>query len=155
MFGKMMNETLGKIHFWLSVVPITIIFCGMLLIGNAGMQRRLYNPSEYEAFRHLYPLNVWISRSAYVLFAGSALFIWNFFASLIAGKKAANNPWEVGTLEWSIPSPPPHHNYDVIPIVLHGPHEYNNPAVTGKDWLGQAEPLPGGTVVTAPTGTHQ
>ena len=43
MFGRMMNETLGKIHFWLAVVPITIVFCGMLVIGNAGMQRRLYS----------------------------------------------------------------------------------------------------------------
>ena len=68
------------------------------------------------------------------------------------GKKATENPWEVGTLEWTIPSPPPHHNFDVIPIVLHGPHEFNNPAVTGKDWLGQAEPIGDEPVVLGAVG---
>jgi cytochrome c oxidase subunit 1 len=55
------------------------------------------------------------------------------------GRKAPANPWEVGTLEWQIPSPPPHHNFDVIPNVIHGPHEFNNPKVKGKDWLAQDE----------------
>jgi cytochrome c oxidase subunit 1 len=144
MYGRMYNITLAKLHFWLSVIPITTIFCGMLIVGNAGMQRRLFNPSEYEMFRHLAPINVWISRMAYVLFFGQVTFVYNFLTSMFAGKKAEANPWGVGTLEWQIPSPPPHHNYDEIPHVLHGPHEFNNPAVVGKDWLGQAEPLPAG-----------
>jgi cytochrome c oxidase subunit 1 len=148
MFGRQMSERMGKWHFWLSFIPINLIFCGMLIIGNAGMQRRLYNPSEYLIFKHLHPLNVWISRAAYVLFFGSIFFIYNFISSILAGKKAEQNPWMVGTLEWThATSPPVHHNYDVIPTILHGPHEFNNPAVTGKDWLGQAEPLPDGEPV--------
>jgi cytochrome c oxidase subunit 1 len=145
MFGKMYSLTLAKIHFWLSIVPINLIFCGMLLIGNAGMQRRLYNPSEYVSFRHLFGMNQFVSYAAFALFFGQLPFIYNFFATLIAGKKAEDNPWEVGTLEWThTATPPKHHNYDEIPHVLHGPHEFANPAVTGKDWLGQAEELPGG-----------
>jgi len=76
--------------------------------------------------------------------AGQLVFVWNFIHSLVAGARAEMNPWQVGTLEWSIPSPPPHHNYDVIPTVLRGPHELADPAVKerlGRDWIGQAEPL--------------
>ncbi len=143
MFGREMNHTIGKLHFWLSFLSINAIFCGMLVVGNAGMQRRLYDPNDYELFKHLHPINVWISRAAYVLFFSQSLFIWNFIASMISGKKAAQNPWQVTTLEWTnATSPPVHHNYDVIPTVVNGPHEFNNPAVTDKDWLGQAEPLP-------------
>jgi cytochrome c oxidase subunit 1 len=157
MFGRQMNWTLGKIHFWLSFIPINLIFVGMLIVGNAGMQRRLYDPNEYEAFKHLHPINVWISRAAYVLFSGSIFFIWNFIQSIFWGKKAETNPWEVGTLEWThTTSPPVHHNFDVIPTVLHGPHEFANPAVTNKDWLGQAEELPATTPDAAkkPAGGH-
>jgi len=151
MFGKMMNPTLGKLHFWLSFVPINLIFCGMLYVGFGGMQRRLYDPSWYVTFKHLLPVNRFISYSAYVLALGSVFFIINFFYSLARGQKASQNPWEVGTLEWThAESPPKHHNYDHIPTVLHGPHEFNNPAVKDKDWLGQAEPLPGSGTEAAP-----
>ena len=143
MFGRDFNHTLGKLHFWFSVVPITAVFCGMLIIGNAGMQRRLYNPSDYESWRHLAPWNRAISYAAFTLFFGQLFFIYNFFKSVFAGKKAEQNPWQVTTLEWThATSPPVHHNYDVIPTVLHGAHEFSNPAVVDKDWLGQAEPLP-------------
>ncbi len=153
MFGRQFSEGLAKLHFWLSFIPINIIFCSMLVIGNAGMQRRLYNPNDYEMFKHMHPLNRWISMWAFTLFFGQIPFIYNFFKSVFAGKQAEMNPWQVGTLEWSIPSPPPHHNFDEIPHVIHGPHEYNNPAVTTKDWLGQAEEIPGtggGAAVSKP-----
>src|SRR5207237_1296306 len=141
MFGRQMSERLGKIHFWLSFIPINLIFCGMLIVGNAGMQRRLYNPGEYLIFKHLHPLNVWISRSAYVLFFGSVFFIYNFISAVLFGKKAETNPWKVGTLEWThTTSPPVHHNFDAIPMVLHGPHEFNNPAVSDKQWREMAAP---------------
>jgi cytochrome c oxidase subunit 1 len=145
MFGREMNATLAKLHFWFSFIPINLIFLTMLRIGLGGQQRRLYDAQVYRSFVHLFELNQWASRFAYMLFFGGAFFIINFFYSVFAGKKAAENPWGVGTLEWGIPSPPLHHNYDKIPVVLNGPHEFNNPAVQNKDWLGQAEPLPGET----------
>ena len=141
-WGRMFNETLGKLHFWFSVVPITIVFGGMLFIGYSGMQRRLYNIDSYAFAHRLLPMNQFISFMAFLLFGGQIFFISNFVYSIFRGRKASNNPWEVGTLEWTIPSPPPHHNYDVIPTVIHGPHEYNNPAVKGKDWLAQDEEIP-------------
>ena len=81
-------------------------------------------------------------RAAFVLGAAQLLFVVNFFWSLWRGPVAPANPWQVGTLEWSVPSPPPHDNFDELPVVHHGPHELGNPIVRarlGRDWLGQAE----------------
>ncbi len=152
LFGRMMNETIGKVHFWTTIIAINLVFGGQLIIGYAGMQRRLFDPSAYDFLKDLFPLNQFISRMAFILGAAQLLFVWNFFYSLAKGKKATDNPWDVGTLEWSTSSPPPHHNYDKIPVVVNGPHEFNNPAVTGKDWLGQHEPAPAPSDTAAKTG---
>ena len=141
MFGRMLDERLSKLHFTVSIVSITTVFCTMLVIGYGGMQRRLWNASDYPGFAHLYPLSKLASYAAFTLGVTQFVFLYNVINSLIRGKRAPANPWEVGTLEWSIPSPPPHHNFDVIPVVHNGPHEFNNPAVTDKDWLGQWESL--------------
>jgi cytochrome c oxidase subunit I len=146
MFGRMMNDTLGKIHFWCSAIGITLVFGGQMLVGYAGQQRRLYDPYQYKFLQHLLEANQWTSYAAFFLFATQVVFIWNFTTSMWIGKKADANPWNVGTLDWATPSPPPHHNFDVIPTVYHGPHEFSNPEVfekLGKDWLGQDELLPG------------
>jgi cytochrome c oxidase subunit 1 len=145
MFGRMMNEPLGKLHFWLTIVTLNLVFGGQLLIGYAGMQRRLYDPSVYEFLRPLLPLNRGISQAAFVLGAAQLIFVVNFFWSLFRGPVAAANPWQVGTLEWTTSSPPPHHNFDRIPTVLHGPHELSHPRTVKhlhRDWLAQNEPLP-------------
>jgi cytochrome c oxidase subunit 1 len=141
-WGRMFNSALGKLHFWFSFVPINIVFCTMLLVGYSGMQRRLYNLESYEFAKRLMPLNQFISYMAFTLFTGQVFFVGNFLYSVFRGKRAPENPWQVGTLEWQIPSPPPHHNFDVIPTVIHGPHEFNNPRVKGKDWLAQDEEIP-------------
>ena len=143
MFGRMMSEGLGKLHFWLTFVPLNLVFMGQLVIGYEGMQRRLYDPSVYDFLKPLLPLNRAISHAAYLLGAAQLIFVVNFFWSLARGRRAAANPWEVGTLEWTVASPPPHHNFDRIPIVVRGPHELSHPAARalGRDWLGQAELL--------------
>jgi cytochrome c oxidase subunit 1 len=146
MFGKKMNEGLAKAHFWTSVTFITLVFCGQLVAGFSGQQRRLYDPYQYTYLQHLLTLNRYTSWAAFALGISQFLFIINFFRSLIAGEKAEQNPWEVTTLEWThCSSPPPHYNFHPIPTVLRGPHEYANPEVkklTGRDWVGQAEELP-------------
>ncbi len=142
MFGRMMDERLGKLHFWLSFFPINFVFCGMLFGGWAGMHRRIYNHSVYTYLQHLEPLNKFITVAALILGAVQLLFVINFFKSFFAGAKATDNPWEVGTLEWSTPTPVPHYNFKEIPVIYHGPHEFNNPRQTAKDWIGQAERLP-------------
>ena len=143
MFGRMMDEKLGKLHFWLSFVPIVIIFVTMMMLGYAGMHRRIYNPYEYNYLQHLLGPNRLVSYSAFVVGAAQVIFFYNLFMSMRRGPVASSNPWQVGTLEWTVPSPPPHHNFDVIPVVYNGPHEFSNPKVTNKDWLAQTEYVDG------------
>ncbi len=145
MFGRMMDEKLGKIHFTGTIVFITLLFGGQLLIGWGGHQRRLYDSTEYTFLVHLADMNRYVSYSAFLLGIFQLCFVVNFFRSMSSGAKAPANPWEVGTLEWAVSSPPPVHNFDTIPTVYHGPHEFANPEVIeklGRDWIGQHEPFP-------------
>jgi cytochrome c oxidase subunit 1 len=155
MFGRKMNEPLAKAHFWISAVFINLVFCGQLVAGFSGQQRRLFDPYQYTFLRHLLPLNRWTSYFAFALAAGQLLFVYNFLRSVFAGAKAEQNPWEIGTLEWTMASsPPPYYNYATIPTVLRGPHEFANPDVKkalGRDWIGQAEELPKTAVSPART----
>jgi len=145
MFGRMMNEPLGKLHFALTLVTVIVTFGLQLVLGYAGMQRRLADPSAYAFLRPLMPLNRVVSQAAFVMGAAQLLFVVNFFYSLFRGPKAPANPWQVGTLEWTVPSPPPHHNFDELPRVYGGPHELGNPAVKaarGVDFQPQNEEPP-------------
>jgi cytochrome c oxidase subunit 1 len=147
MFGRQLDERLGKLHFWFSVVFITLTFGGQLIAGYSGQQRRLYDPYQYSFLKHLAPLNRWTSYFAFMLLVGQVFFAVNWFKTIFgAAKPAEANPWQVGTLEWSATtSPPPFHNFDVVPTVLRGPHEYGDAAkALGRDWIGQAEAIPGG-----------
>ena len=146
MFGRQMNERLGKVHFWLSVVGIVLVFGMQMLAGYSGQQRRLWDPYQYQFLAHLRGLNVKTSVVAWSLGLAQLTFVWNWFWSMWKGKPAAQNPWEVGTLEWThAASPPAHHNFDQIPTVVRGPHEFSDPETrrrTGRDWAGQAEVIP-------------
>ncbi len=153
MFGREMNKTLGYAHFWLSTVFITLVFTGQLVAGYSGQQRRLFEPYQYQFLHHLLGVNQWTSYFAFALYFAQILFVYNFVASMFLGEKAAENPWQVGTLDWATPSPPPHHNFDVVPLVLRGPHELSDPEVIrslGRDWIGQAEALPDERPVAEP-----
>jgi cytochrome c oxidase subunit 1 len=145
MFGRMLDERLGRVHFAITFVTLLTTFGLQLVLGLGGMPRRLVDPSAYAFLRPLLPLNRWVTRSAFVMGAGQLVFVVNFFYSLWRGPKAGPNPWQVGTLEWTVPSPPPHHNFDQIPVVKSGPHELGNPAVLaalGRDYLVQTEAIP-------------
>lgn len=141
MFGRMMNETLGKIHFWISILGLNGVFMGMMIVGYAGMHRRIYNPFVYEFLEKLIPINTFITWSAILMGFGQLFFVYNFVYSMFKGPVATQNPWEVGTLEWTIPSPAPVHNFDVIPVVKCGPHELGNPNLKGRDFQYQTEEL--------------
>jgi cytochrome c oxidase subunit 1 len=147
MFGRLMNDTLGKIHFWLTFVFFNLVFGVMHLVGVGGMMRRIADPTMYEHLQSLQPLNVFISVCAFLLIVGQVVFVVNFFWSLVAGRRAEANPWQANTLEWSISSPPPHHNFDTIPVVYRGAYEYSAPE-SSDDWLPQDRPL-----VTTPRAT--
>ncbi len=140
MFGRMMSEKLGKIHFFLTFVAFNCVFFPMHFLGVGGHMRRIWNPMQYEFLQPLQPINVFISVSAFILALSQIPFLINFFWSLFAGEKAEKNPWQANTLEWSAPSPPPHGNWgEKLPVVYHGPYEYSVPEVA-EDYLPQNSP---------------
>jgi cytochrome c oxidase subunit 1 len=144
MFGRMMSERLGALHFWLTFVLFNAVFLPMFRLGLGGHMRRIYNPLTYELLQPLGSLNVAITVLAFLLLASQLPFVVNFFWSLVAGPAAEPNPWRANTLEWATPSPPPHENFDAIPVVRRGPYEYSRPEEP-DDWLPQhrlARPAP-------------
>ncbi|OWY71277.1 cytochrome C oxidase subunit I [cyanobacterium TDX16] len=125
--GRMMNEMLGKIHWFFSFIFINGVFMPMLFQGMAGILRRQYDQSEQLHGASAQGLSVMVSWSAWMLAIAQLPFIINFFWSIRGGKKVGANPWEATTLEWAAPSPPPHGNFDKVPVVYCGPYEYSVP----------------------------
>jgi cytochrome c oxidase subunit I len=150
MFGRMMSPTLGKIHFWLTLVFYNFVFFPMHQLGLRGHMRRLYDPNQYEYLRDLQPMNTFISVSAFALFTVQLLFAANFIMSWFRGARAPANPWEDNGLEWTVASPPPHGNFAGVPRVYRGPYEYSSPLVE-EDYLPQDRPLPRDADVPRPT----
>jgi cytochrome c oxidase subunit 1 len=147
MFGRMMNETLGKIHFWITFVAFNCTFFPMHILGMNGHMRRIYNPLQYDFLKPIQPINVFISISAFVLGAAQFILLANIIWTLAKGKKAVDNPWHANTLEWTTPTPPPHGNWDgPLPTVYHGPYEYSSP-LTAEDYLPQNVEIPGKAAV--------
>ncbi len=142
MFGRMMTERIGKVHFWLTFVFYNLTFFPMHIIGMGGQMRRIYDPTIYTFLKPQQPLNVFISYAAFALFAVQFLFAFNFLWSLKFGKKAPMNPWEDNGMEWSLPNPAPHGNWDRTPNVYRGPYEFSAPEAGDKDYLPQYTKLP-------------
>ncbi len=143
MFGRMMNETLGKIHFWLSFIFFNGTFFAMHILGISGFPRRIASYLGYETYAHYQPMNEFISICAFALGLSQIFFVINFIGSWFFGPKAPSNPWEATTLEWNdTTSPPPHGNFAKVPVVHHGPYEYSNPLVE-EDWLPQTRYVEG------------
>ena len=142
MFGRMMNDTLGKLHFWLTIIPFNMIFLPLFLLGAAGQHRRIYN---YENFPELslpwmQDLRVLATLSLCVMLGSQLIFFYNAFKSAVSGEKAEKNPWKSSTLEWTADSPPPHGNWpEGLPTVYRGPYEYSVPG-RDKDYWPQNEP---------------
>ncbi len=127
MFGRMMNEPLGKIHFLLTFIFLNGTFFPMHFLSR--MPRRVADPYIYDGLKDLLPLNQFMTICAFAMGAAQIIFLLNFFGSLWFGPKAGRNPWNSNTLEWTVPSPPPHGNFEVQPIVRRGPYEYSHPDV--------------------------
>jgi cytochrome c oxidase subunit 1 len=127
--GRMMNETLGKLHFVGSLLAMNVIFFPMLVQGLAGVNRRLWDGGAI--YSHAQPvlyLNVPMSVAAFALAAVQLLFIVNLFVSARFGRKATDNPWESTTLEWATPTPPvAHGNFMEPPRAYRDPYQYSPP----------------------------
>ncbi len=141
MFGRMMNETWGKIHFALAFIFFNCTFFPMHNLGLNGMMRRIADPMLYDHLQSSQPINVFCSVSAFALGLSTIPFLVNFFYSIFKGPKAPNNPWRSTTLEWTVPSPPGHGNFETTPTVYHGPYEYSVPGME-EDYLPQNQPAP-------------
>ncbi|MGE5195444.1 MAG: cytochrome c oxidase subunit I [Deltaproteobacteria bacterium] len=141
MFGRMMNETVGKIHFALSFIGFNCTFFPMHFLGTSGFPRRLADPYNYPYLEHLLPLNQFITYSAILMGSAQILLIANFAYSIFKGPRVGRNPWNANSLEWTAPSPPGHGNFDILPVVYRGPYEYASPLVE-EDFLPQTRFLP-------------
>jgi cytochrome c oxidase subunit 1 len=140
MYGRMMSETVSKIHFWITFVAFNAVFFPMHIIGAEGQMRRIADPTVYDFLKPQQQWNVLITMAAFVLGAAQLIFLVNFFWSMFKGRRAEANPWEANTLEWSIPSPAPHYNYKDIPTVYRWPYEYSNGASPDRDYILQSDP---------------
>jgi len=136
MFGRMLNETLNKIHFWGTIIPFNLIFIPLFILGAAGEHRRIWDFTQFPELADSWMRNLdkLATVSLWVMLAFQAVFIVNFFWSLRRGPKAPRNPWEANTLEWTADSPPPHGNWRELPTVYRGPYEYSVPGREQDYW---------------------
>jgi cytochrome c oxidase subunit 1 len=142
MFGRMMNERLGQIHFWVTFVGSYLMFIPMHFIGYAGFPRRYYAFTNFDYMNSFGDLNWFISVAAIVTAFAQLLFLFNFFYSMFRGKKAPQNPWGSNSLEWTTPAGiPGHGNWPgEIPEVHRWPYDYSKPGAA-EDYIPQNIPL--------------
>jgi cytochrome c oxidase subunit 1 len=137
MFGRMMSEPLGKLHFWITFAGAYCIFMPMHFIGIAGAIRRYADSTGVQYLAQFQPVHKFMTIAAFITAIGQLIFIWNFFWSLKHGAKASDNPWHATTLEWSTATPPPHDNFGGhYPSVYRGPYEFSVPGAT-EDYIPQ------------------
>ncbi len=137
MFGRAMNERLGKLHFWLTFVGAYGIFMPMHFLGIAGGIRRYADASGAKYLAGLEPLHEFITGAAFLTAAAQLVFFWNFFRSLKSGARATANPWEATSLEWVTASPPSPDNFaSETPCVYRGAYDYSIPGES-RDFLPQ------------------
>jgi cytochrome c oxidase subunit 1 len=163
MFGRMMSERLGKIHFWPTMIGVYAIFIPMHAMGIVGMPRRysqfyeIINGNEkliYEFLKSTPPLVHFVTWAAIITAAAQLIFLFNFVWSIFKGEKASDNPWEATTLEWVTATPPPHDNFGGnVPTVYRGAYEYSVPGAP-QDYVLQTTPDETGPNVAA-GGAHE
>jgi cytochrome c oxidase subunit I len=140
MYGRYLNNTLGYVHFWITIAGAYCIFWPMHYEGLAGMPRRYPDYSNWVSFRQFAGLNEFISVVALIVFSTQILFLFNFFYSIFKGRKVRTlNPWGATTLEWTTPIRPGHGNWPgEIPEVHRWPYDYSK---DGRDFIPQTEPV--------------
>lgn len=140
--GRMMNETLGKIHFWITFVGAYAIFFPMHYLGLLGVPRRFYEMGQ-TAFvpDSAHTLNIFITIMALVVGFAQFIFFYNVFYSLKNGRPSGGNPWRAASLEWQTPETPPGHGNwgETLPVVYRWPYAYSVPGAD-QDYLPQNMP---------------
>lgn len=139
MYGRMMSERLGKLHFFLTFIGFNGTFFPMHLLGVSGMPRRYADPYLHPYLEHLLPMNQFMTICAILMGCAQFILLFNFFYSRRCGKECGRNPWNANGLEWTAPSPPGHGNFESVPVVFRGPYEYSDPNHSEDFWL-QTDP---------------
>ncbi|MFQ5926464.1 MAG: cbb3-type cytochrome c oxidase subunit I [Terriglobia bacterium] len=140
MFGRLLNEHLGKLHFWLTFIGVYAIFMPMHFIGLAGHPRRYPDTTAVGFLEPLNSVHLFMTVAAIITVAAQFIFLFNLFWSSRKGVKAGINPWQATTLEWSVSTPPPHDNFaGRLPTVYRGPYEYSVPGAA-EDYVPQHLP---------------
>ena len=140
MFGRMMSERLGAIHFWFTLAGAYAIFMPMHLLGVAGHPRRYSELTGVQYVAAMAPLQKFITFAAVITICGQLVFLFNLFWSMFRGRRAEANPWVCTTLEWTLPSPTPAAGFaGRVPVVNRGPYEYSVPGSTA-DFVAQDAP---------------
>lgn len=151
MYGRMMNNRMGYVHFWITIVGAYGVFFPMHFVGLAGAPRRYYDYSVYgefdtESFNMIMDLNVIITVFAIIAALGQLIFLFNFFYSIYRGPAAPQNPWKSNTLEWTTPVEHIHGNWPgALPVVHRWPYDYSKPGAS-DDFIPQDVPLAEGEV---------
>ncbi len=141
MFGRMMDERLGYIHFWFTFIGAYLVFFPMHFMGIDGVPRRYYAFTEFAFMQEWLTVNVFITWAAIIAALAQVAFLWNFFYSIFYGKKATQNPWESNTLEWTAPVEHLHGNWPgEIPAVYRWPYDYSKPG-HHQDFIPQTTPF--------------
>ncbi len=140
MFGRMMNETLGKLHFWVTMPAFYVLFLAQHFQGLGGMPRRYFDFDKFEYLQKVAAANLHVSLTAFVLGAVQFVFLFNFFWSAFKGARSVKNPWCATTLEWTEASPAPHGNWgEQLPEVHRWPYDYSVPGAA-EDFTPQTAP---------------
>ncbi|MCO6499153.1 MAG: cbb3-type cytochrome c oxidase subunit I [Vicingus serpentipes] len=143
-FTRMMNNKLGNLHFWITIVSAYGVFFPMHFLGYAGVPRRYYTNSEFPLFDNMIEINELISMFAILALIGQLFFLFNFIYSALRGPKAPQNPWRGNTLEWTTPVEHIHGNWPgEIPAVYRWPYDYSKPGAA-EDFIPQTTPLADG-----------
>ena len=141
MFGRMMNERLGYLHFWITFICAYLVFFPLHFLGLDGVPRRYYAFTEFEFMQKWVTVNVFVTWAAIVAALAQVAFLWNFFYSIFRGKKAVQNPWGANTLEWTAPVEHIHGNWPgEIPTVYRWPYDYSKPGAE-EDFIPQTVPF--------------
>ncbi len=141
MYGRMMNNRMGYVHFWLTFVSAFGVFMPMHFTGLAGAPRRYYEYSNFPMFDGVINLNVLITLFAIFGAVAQLIFIYNFFYSIYRGRRASQNPWRSNTLEWTTPVEHIHGNWPgPLPTVHRWPYDYSKPGKE-EDFVSQIVPL--------------
>ncbi|TWR26540.1 cytochrome c oxidase subunit I [Mucilaginibacter pallidiroseus] len=141
MYGRLMNEKLGYLHFWLTFIGAYLVFFPMHFMGLDGVPRRYYAFTEFESMKQWLSVNTFVTWAAIISALAQVAFLYNFFHSIFFGEKATQNPWEANTLEWTTPVERIHGNWPgEIPSVYRWPYDYSKPGAE-EDFIPQTVPL--------------